>query len=119
VTLIRDKIRGRLEGGPSELRRAFQFFDVDGSGSIDHDELRKGLRLYVCTRMFSFHSASSSVLSHFVEYGWRRLDARRRTNLEFSDELVSEIMARFDGGSGEIDFNKFAKLVMDSSKDDR
>ena len=47
------------------------------------------------------------------------MDARRRTNLEFSDELVSEIMARFDGGSGEIDFNKFAKLVMDSSKDDR
>lgn len=45
VTLIRDKIRGRLEGGPSELRRAFQFFDADGSGSIDHDELRKGLRL--------------------------------------------------------------------------
>ena len=45
VTLIRDKIRGRLEGGPSELRRAFQFFDADGSGSIDHEELRKGLRL--------------------------------------------------------------------------
>jgi hypothetical protein len=28
-------------------------------------------------------------------------------------------MARFDGGTGEIDFNKFAVLVMDSSKDDR
>jgi hypothetical protein len=46
LTLIRDKIRGRLEGGPSELRRAFQFFDADGSGSIDHEEMRKGLRMY-------------------------------------------------------------------------
>ena len=39
--------------------------------------------------------------------------------MEFSDELVAEIMARFDAGTGEINFNKFAALVMDSSKDDR
>ena len=32
LTLIRDKIQARLEGGPSELRRAFQFFDADGGG---------------------------------------------------------------------------------------
>ena len=158
LTLIRDKIRGRLEGGPSEvrvnlllaacsllpaalfkwvslacrlanpqqlaapqLRRAFQFFDADGSGSIDHEEMRQGLRI--------------------------------RTNLEFSDQMVSEIMSKFDEGTGkndefcikiedfcikndescikneklcieyegtgEIDFNKFANLVMDSSNDSK
>ena len=66
-----------------------------------------------CPRLRVSQSASSA------ECKWRCLDACRRTNLEFSDELVSEIMARFDGGTGEIDFNKFAALVMDSSKDDR
>jgi len=33
--------------------------------------------------------------------------------------MVSEIMAKFDGGTGEIDFNKFANLVMNSSKDSK
>ena len=33
--LIREKIEGRLEGGPAGLRRAFQYFDADGSGSLD------------------------------------------------------------------------------------
>jgi hypothetical protein len=66
VTLIRDKIRGRLEGGPSELRRAFQFFDADGSGSIDHDELRKGLRLYVSTSFPSYFSECYCPFCHTV-----------------------------------------------------
>ena len=86
LTLIRDKIRGRLEGGPAELRRAFQFFDRDGSGAIDHEEMRSALKL--------------------------------RTNLEFSDQMVGEIMKRYDEGSGEVGFNQFAKLVMGSGQDD-
>lgn len=43
--LIQDKIQERLEGGPAELRRAFQYFDVDGSGDIDIDELRVALKM--------------------------------------------------------------------------
>ena len=43
VTLIRDKIRARLEGGPSELSRAFKFFDADGSGTISLEEFRKAM----------------------------------------------------------------------------
>lgn len=46
LTLIRDKVRGRLASGPSEMRRAFQFFDRDGSGSVDVGELEVTLRHY-------------------------------------------------------------------------
>jgi|EP01044_Picomonas_judraskeda_P012505 Ca2+-binding EF-hand superfamily protein len=51
--MIRDKIRGRLSAGPSELRRTFQFFDADGSGSIDMKEFAEALKvrcgLQVCS----------------------------------------------------------------------
>ena len=43
--LIREKIEGRLEGGPAGLRRAFQYFDADGSGSIDREEMARAMRL--------------------------------------------------------------------------
>ena len=45
LQLIRDKIRGRLTTGPSELRRTFQFFDRDGSGAIDLEEFTNALKL--------------------------------------------------------------------------
>eukprot|EP01044_Picomonas_judraskeda_P012504 COSAG03_NODE_1795_length_3513_cov_3.668424_1_plen_225_part_00 len=41
--IIREKIQGRLSGGPGGLRRAFQFMDSDGSGAIEIDELRRQL----------------------------------------------------------------------------
>eukprot|EP01051_Picozoa_sp_SAG22_P030629 SAG22_NODE_11983_length_461_cov_0.668508_1_plen_78_part_00 len=44
--LIREKMRGRLAGGPSELRRTFQYFDGDGSGQIDFEEFEEGLKLH-------------------------------------------------------------------------
>ena len=43
--LIRDKMRGKLAGGPSELRRTFQMFDQDGGGTIDCAEFEKALQL--------------------------------------------------------------------------
>eukprot|EP01047_Picozoa_sp_COSAG01_P080802 COSAG01_NODE_15854_length_1292_cov_0.897737_1_plen_374_part_00 len=43
---IRDKIEGRIASGPSGLRRAFQFFDRDGGGTIDLDEFKNGLEKY-------------------------------------------------------------------------
>jgi len=45
IDMIRAKISERLEGGPSGLRRAFQFFDADGSGTIDVDELAHALKM--------------------------------------------------------------------------
>jgi Ca2+-binding EF-hand superfamily protein len=45
--LIREKIAARLPGGPSELRRTFQLFDGDGSGTISLAEFRDALRLQV------------------------------------------------------------------------
>jgi hypothetical protein len=35
---IRAKIAARTSGGPFALRKAFKYFDRDGSGSIDPDE---------------------------------------------------------------------------------
>jgi Ca2+-binding EF-hand superfamily protein len=52
MELIQEKIRGRLAGGPSEMRRAFQFFDRDGGGTIDLDEFAKGLEQF-CGLRFS------------------------------------------------------------------
>lgn len=40
IAMIQSKIQERLEGGPAGLRRAFQYFDADGSGDIDMDEVR-------------------------------------------------------------------------------
>ena len=45
IVMIRDKVRGRLPSGPSELRRTFQFFDRDGSGQIDFEEMEVTLRV--------------------------------------------------------------------------
>ena len=45
IVMIRDKVRGRLPSGPSELRRTFQFFDRDGSGWVDR--VHCGIRLCV------------------------------------------------------------------------
>lgn len=39
--MIREKISERLQGGPAELRRAFQFFDRDRSGQITQAEFRE------------------------------------------------------------------------------
>ena len=44
--VIREKMRGRLQGGPAEIRRSFQFFDRDGSGTIDLEEFAEGLEKY-------------------------------------------------------------------------
>ena len=83
IQILQDKIRERIMSGPNELRRAFQFFDADGSGKIDHAEFK--------------------------------LAMRQRTNLEFSDSLITEIMSRYvdmTNNAGELDFNSFSNLVM-------
>lgn len=41
--IMREKIQGRLNSGPFELRRAFKHFDRDGSGKVDAYEFQKAL----------------------------------------------------------------------------
>eukprot|EP01051_Picozoa_sp_SAG22_P022214 SAG22_NODE_5235_length_1056_cov_0.974922_1_plen_246_part_00 len=45
--LLNDKLQGRLEGGPAALRRAFQFFDRDGGGTISMEEFDEACKLYL------------------------------------------------------------------------
>jgi Ca2+-binding EF-hand superfamily protein len=86
LTMIRDKIRGRLSTGPSELRRTFQFFDRDGSGAIDLQEFTESLRL--------------------------------RCGLQFEDSLMKSLMAQWDTDkTGELDFQKFCAMILDSKND--
>ena len=69
IAMIQSKIQERLEGGPAGLRRAFQYFDADGSGDIDMDEVRAA-RLHCSplhcqsgaeslTGLFAHHSCGS------------------------------------------------------------
>jgi hypothetical protein len=44
--MIQDKVRGKIDGAPGALRRAFQFFDRDRNGQIDHDEFVSALKVY-------------------------------------------------------------------------
>lgn len=83
---IREKMRGRLAGGPAEIRRSFQFFDRDGSGAIDMEEFAQGLVTYC--------------------------------GLKFEDSFLKQLMSEFDDGSGEISYQSFAELVMESSAND-
>ena len=87
IRIIRESIDSRLASGPDGLRRAFQYFDADGSGAISIEEFR--------------------VL----------LD--RKLNLVFTEEILRQVMARFDDtGTGEIDYRKFTELVMGSKRDE-
>jgi Ca2+-binding EF-hand superfamily protein len=85
MQLIRDKIRGRLAGGPSELQRTFQFFDSDGGGSIDLGEFRESLKLR-CGLQFE-----ESLLQQIMS----RLDTNQKGELDFN------AFAKFVMGSGD------------------
>eukprot|EP01050_Picozoa_sp_SAG11_P010729 SAG11_NODE_1093_length_5906_cov_10.683313_1_plen_584_part_00 len=45
IEMVRTKIGEKMDGREGALRRAFQFFDADGSGAIDKDELKRAMML--------------------------------------------------------------------------
>jgi Ca2+-binding EF-hand superfamily protein len=67
IVMIRQKIEQRLASGPGGLRRAFQFFDSDGSGSISHAEFRNELRTR-CGLEFT-HELLGKVMARFDDDG--------------------------------------------------
>jgi len=91
ITMIRDKVRGRLRSGPSELRRTFQFFDRDGSGSVDFEEMAVTLKLS-CGIQFE-ESLLKQVIAKFDPEDFGELDFTQFT------AMVS--------GSGENDGTSF------------
>jgi hypothetical protein len=55
--MVKEMIECKLASGPGGLRRCFQYFDIDGSGSIDYDEFKQTLHHKVrpvlrCTDVF-------------------------------------------------------------------
>merc|ERR1719281_2118886 len=46
---IRVKIEQRTSGGPFALRKAFKYFDRDGSGDIDPDEFKEAMLFFGLT----------------------------------------------------------------------
>eukprot|EP01052_Picozoa_sp_SAG31_P082436 SAG31_NODE_42473_length_271_cov_0.906977_1_plen_82_part_10 len=63
--MIREKIEQRLEGGPAGLRRAFKFFDKDGSGSINYEEFSHALKVRPLNTLclHTLHSKWSTALT--------------------------------------------------------
>jgi len=59
---IRNKIQQKTTGGPFALRKAFKYFDRDGSGSIDPDEF------YAAMDFFGLQFTADQVLGLFGEY---------------------------------------------------
>ena len=60
--VIRGKIDQRTTGGPMALRKAFKYFDTDGSGDIDPDEF------YAAMRAFGLEFTEDQVLALFAHY---------------------------------------------------
>jgi Ca2+-binding EF-hand superfamily protein len=87
LQLILEKVRGRLPGGPSEMRRSFQFFDRDGGGSIDLEELKVGLEK-LCGLRFSD---------------------------KINNGLMKIFSGGREDGKGEMNYLQFCKYVLGSS----
>eukprot|EP01052_Picozoa_sp_SAG31_P005385 SAG31_NODE_236_length_19594_cov_7.018620_11_plen_209_part_00 len=96
IQMIRDKIQQRLEGGPAGLRRAFQYFDTNGSGTISHDEFRAALKNKT---MLVFDKQLATAIM-------KKFDPMDRGQLDFQMfcDMVMGSNARdhtsFSGGSG-------------------
>jgi len=91
---IRMKISQKTSGGPFALRKAFKYFDRDGSGSIDPDEF------YAAMDFFGLQFTADQVLGLFGTY-----DDDRSGSLEyyeFVEKLLDEGM-----GAAKADMKHF------------
>ena len=83
--MIQDKIQGRLEGGPAGLRRAFQFFDRDGGGTISAEEFEYALQKYVGLNFEK--SLLASLFAVFDPQGTGEIDFHRFTSLVMDSNM--------------------------------
>merc|ERR1711998_266366 len=101
---IRVKIEQRTSGGPFALRKAFKYFDRDGSGDIDPDEF------FAAMDWFGLQFTEDGVLGLFGLY-----DEDRGGSLDYY-EFVENLIDGFDKGtpSGEIKSKLSGALDMSS-----
>jgi len=86
---IRSKIDQRTAGGPMALRKAFKFFDTDGSGDIDPDEF------YAAMHAFGLEFTEDQVLALFGFYDIDRDGAL--SYYEFIDKVLESGFGLDDG----------------------
>lgn len=86
---IRAKIDQRTAGGPMALRKAFKFFDTDGSGDIDPDEF------YAAMHAFGLEFTEDQVLALFGYYDVDRDGAL--SYYEFIDKVLESGFGLDDG----------------------
>jgi len=93
---IRTKIDQRTSGGPMALRKAFKYFDSDGSGDIDPDEF------YAAMHAFGLEFTEDQVMALFGYY-----DIDRDGGLsyyEFIDKVLGDGFQTQDGKPKEPEF---------------
>jgi len=93
---IRTKIDQRTSGGPMALRKAFKYFDSDGSGDIDPDEF------YAAMHAFGLEFTEDQVMALFGYY-----DIDRDGGLsyyEFIEKVLGDGFQTQDGKPQEKDY---------------
>jgi Ca2+-binding EF-hand superfamily protein len=94
VTMIRDRIGERLEGGLAGLRRSFKFFDKGAAGSISFEEFQKGLKAYI---MLEFEDdIMKKVFASFDEDGTGNLTFYNFTRMMMSSTRDQCMSLKFD-----------------------
>lgn len=138
ITMIREKVMEKLEGGPDSLRRAFRYFDTDGDGSISLDEFKDHLR-----KRMNLAFEERTLREVMGQVGLTRPAACRMDlphckphdngaglfGSEYSPQITRPVLTSHcqltaagrcllqfdDTGDGEINYRKFCELVMGST----
>ena len=108
--LIQEKMRGRLAGGPAELRRTFQYFDGDGGGTIDVEEFSDGLRMHcglqfeperLAELMWDYSGGKSHI--NFTDFVENVMDSRKDSGTSIGHYKKStNAIANDDGNSEQV-----------------
>lgn len=111
--IIREKIEGRLEGGPGGLRRAFQYFDSDGSGSIDREEMARAMRLKL--QLVFDDAIMDKLMDRFDKQGTGTITYQSFCEMVMGSK--SDDSTSFATGASWIDPSVLLRMIRESAKD--
>eukprot|EP01052_Picozoa_sp_SAG31_P005382 SAG31_NODE_236_length_19594_cov_7.018620_8_plen_287_part_00 len=124
ITMIQDKIQGRLTGGPAGLRRAFQVSTTAAAHSnvflgYSYSARIKLLHTVVISVLPSRHPQCPSHTQFFDSDGSGAIShdefkeaIRLKCMLVLEDHILAQVMQKFDPEkTGEINYHQFCQLV--------